>query len=192
MSRDDDYDHAGLRSRRRRAYEEDFEAPSRWRPRRSGAVTTVGVCNIIIGSFTLILGLLSMVGGLALSGFLWHHQQQAGPQGQAANMGGIMVALTLVVTALILLLGAVFIVTGVGVIRRKPWARIVSFVFAGLFTVAGMFILVTIVLLLATPGPAEGWLVGLLLNLLAAGLCVGYAVFVFMALLNLDNAREFE
>lgn len=192
MSRHDDYDQAGLRLRRQRPYAGDFESSSRWRPRRSAAVTTVGICHIIIGCFALLFGLLSMVGGLALSGMIWHHHQQAALPGQAANMGGVMVALTMVVTALIFLLGAVFIVTGFGVTRRRPWARFVSFIFAGLFTVAGMFFLVSIGLLLATSGLGEGRVVSLMLNLLAAGLCVGYAVFVFMALLKADNVREFE
>ncbi len=195
MSRHDDYDDAEWRPRRRRrpAYDEDFDTPPPWHPRRSGAVTAVGVVNIILGSFALLGGLGLLLGGLVLTGFLWQHQQNVAQQGgQMPNVSGVVGALTVVATILALLLGAVFFVTGVGITRRRPWARIVSFILAGLFTVAGVFFLVTITLLLVRPAPAEGWLFGLLLNLLAAGLCFGYAVFVFMTLLKAGNAREFE
>jgi hypothetical protein len=183
MSRDWDEE----RPRRRRQDDDDYEDIGRPRRAASGSVTSVGVITIILGSLTLLCGLCFTIFGIAFAGGAAGAPRGAGflPFQMAA---GILVVMAIIV----LILGALYLVGGIGVLQRRNWGRIMTLVMAGFSGLFGVLQIVGGIVNLAQQGPAEGKVIALLVNLLIAALFFTHCVMSFVVLLSAQNAAEFE
>ena len=148
--------------------------------RQSGAVTAVAVVNFVLGGLQILIGLLIMIVGPAIVGMAASAvdtskmtPEQARQFKQATTTGGGIVALgAAVFGGCILIFGVPMIIAGIGVIKRRQWGRILSIVLASLAIVGAIVWLLTFNI------------IGLLIN-------GGYAVVVFVILLNKQYAAEF-
>lgn len=195
MPRGDDWaDEDDERPRRRRPrYDDDddfdYDIRRRGSAARSGAVTGVGIVSIIIGCLDLLVGVCFLLvvvvmgdagnraGGFAMPGF------------------GGTVAVVVVATLLILLWGTLALVSGVGVLNRRQWARIMVLILSGIGAAAGLLFLVGAIGILGAgpnvPGDHGALLMGVFVYLLLAAVLIGYCVWSYVVLLNSRNGAEF-
>src|SRR4051812_10059181 len=157
-------------------------------PAKSGLVTALAVVHFVMGGIGLICGCLGVIGGLFVSAvssgaseFSRKVQQELKTKGTnlqeldtAARWGTIITILA----ALTLILGAVAIVAGIGVIQRRGWGKTTSFAAAG---VAGLLTLGYLAMTFAV-----GF--GNLVNALILGAYAGFTVFVLM---SAQGSRDF-
>lgn len=185
---DDDDDDDDDRPRRgRRRYED--EGIGRRRRSSGGSITSVGVITIILGSLTLLCGLCVTIASLGFAG--------AGMQGMRGQnflpfqaAAGIMIVISIV----ILIFGALYLVGGIGVLQRRNWGRIVTLVAAGFSGVFGVLQLIGGIMNMVNPGPipGESRALALIINLLVAAVFFTHCIMSFIVLLSGQNAREFE
>jgi hypothetical protein len=200
MGRDDDWEDDDDRPRRRRDRDrdryddEDDEDYDRGGRRgksgtRSGAVTSVGVLGIILGSLDLLFGLCLVVVVLFMG--------DAGGRGGAfalPGFGGAM-ALVVIMTLVVLLWGALMISSGVGVLNRRSWARVMVLVLTGIGAAFGLLCLIAAFGALSVGANVQGaggaGFMGFLIYFLIAAILIGYCVLSYIVLLNSRNASEF-
>ncbi|HEV3116842.1 MAG TPA: hypothetical protein VGY58_07310, partial [Gemmataceae bacterium] len=120
---------------------EPFDRPLR----KSGAVTAIAVIDFVLGGLQVLCGLLFMVFGGTIAGFLGGAMkaqvQKAGdPQAAQAAQGlaGLLIAWAAVLGACIMLVGVPLIVAGIGVLNRRQWGRILTLVLVGLMTLLSL------------------------------------------------------
>lgn len=190
MPRYDDWDDDD-RPRRRRERDDDYDYEDDYVDRRlrraghSGAVTAVGIINIIIGSLSALGGLcVFLIGGLAGGAA---HDFRGNP---GAGLAGILAGAILVVAFLILVVAVLEILAGIGVLNRKNWARILTLVLGGLSAVLGLVHIFGMVSAMNNPFP-EDRAGAVFVSLLLVLLYVGYTVLVYVILLNPAYAEEF-
>lgn len=137
MPRNDDWDDDDDRPRRRRDRDDDYEDDYVDRRLRStghsGAVTAVGIINIIVGSLSALLGLCLFLGGAFVGGAANDFRGNPG-----AGLAGVLAGAILIVAFLILVIAVLEILAGVGVLNRKNWARILTLVLGGLSALGGL------------------------------------------------------
>jgi hypothetical protein len=144
-------------------------------------VTAVAIVNYVIGALGVILGLLlAVMGSVIMSMFMGAVQGEIANSGdpnsaEAAQAAGLIGTFG---TAIFVAVGVVFIISscimllaGYGVQIRAHWGRILTLVLGGFNVLAGI-----VVLLVLSP---------------TAIVHIGYAIFVFVVLLNKQNAEEF-
>jgi hypothetical protein len=172
---------------RERRYEPDHEpeyqpeyAPGGYRP-RSGAVTAVAIINFVLGGLQIVCGLIFL---LAAS-WIFGAGQEVGRQSTdpevrrlASQGGGFLASIAGGIAVVILIIAAVMIVAGIGVVNRRQWGRILTLV---LGAISGIFALLSLLGITANPLQA---LIGL-------ALYGGYTALTYVVLLNSQNAREF-
>jgi hypothetical protein len=188
--------------RRRDRYQEERDERDRYddeddydRPRRrgagdkSGAVTAVGVVNIVLGSLVALLSMCILLGGLFFAGAAADLNQFGPKPNPARGVFGLVGGLAIVMGVMILLYAVGLITSGIGVLHRRNWARILTLVLAGFTAVGALWHLVNLIQLIGinVPGTA-GVIMSQLLVLL---LEIGYVVMAFTILLNSRYAEEF-
>jgi hypothetical protein len=94
---------------------------------RPVGVTVIAVLEFIAAAFCVLVGLAFMLGG----GLLATIMSQSGAQGSAAG-AGILGAVGAAAGVFVLVFGALYILTGWGMLKLRGWARIVTLVLAGL------------------------------------------------------------
>lgn len=152
---------------------------------RSGAVTAVAIVNFILGGLACLCGILTALTGPAFIAFVKTAIEEAQKQGEAIPQVeqldwvlGLGAGIFLLTGACVLLSGIPMIIAGFGVAKRRQWGRILTLVSGGL---TGLLALVSLVSLVTGNCAACG---GFAIN-------AGYAVFVFVVLLNKTYAAEF-
>jgi hypothetical protein len=139
----------------------------------SGAVTAVAIVNYILGGLQLLCGACFVLGGGVGASFIGaaaaNNPDIEGPDAAAA--AGMFGGLFLVAGVIVIILGVPMLLAGYGVQKRRQWGRILTLILGGLSALFGVFNLVTL-----NPG--------VIVN-------AGYAIFVFVILLNSRYAAEF-
>jgi DNA-directed RNA polymerase subunit RPC12/RpoP len=135
---------------------------------RSGVVTAVAVVNYVVAGLQLMCGLAFMAFGLLGARML----RNAAAQNPNVQINGVNVGLIVVIVGVVWLALAVpMLLAGYGVQKRRNWGRVLSLILAGLAALGGVFQLLAL-------NPAV---------LFSAG----YAIFLFVVLLNEKYAAEF-
>src|SRR5262245_34213958 len=149
-------------------------------PQRSGANTAVAVLDFVLGGLSVIGGIIAFMGGALVAGGSGAVQRELGREfgPQASGAMGFLATLMMILAFLYLLVGAGGIAGGVGVLNRRQWGRILTLVLGGLCGLLALLNLVS-VFMGNVPGLASVAIFG------------GFAVTVFVILLNPVNAREF-
>jgi hypothetical protein len=119
---------------------------------RPGLVTAAGVIGIVYGAFAALAGVILMFASAVIAGVV---QQFIGADLTALG-AGLFIALGVV----LVVLGILYILLNLQVLKGRNWARIVVLVFAGLGALGGL------------PGLARGAIVGFAID-----------VFIIVALL---------
>jgi hypothetical protein len=191
MSHDDDWE--GTRPRRRgdRWAEDDSEPDYRsFPPRRSarsGVVTALGVVTLLLGILVLLGGLCAGAGIMLAAADEMH----GGPGGDQGAIFGLLVCLV------ISLWGGSALASGIGLIGRRAWARVLTLILAGLAALGGLIFLFFSVAAwfapnMAMEGPERGILIVVSLILLFAGLIfLAYCLWAYLVLLRSVYGDEF-
>ena len=148
--------------------------------RQSGAVTAVAVINFVLGGLEILLGLLIMILGPAILGFALSQvdtskmtPEQAKQVKQVATQGGgFLAVVTGIMGICIMVFGVPMIIAGIGVIKRRQWGRVLTIVLGSISIAFAVLNLIGLNI------------IGVLVN-------GGYAVLVFVILLNKQYAAEF-
>jgi hypothetical protein len=135
----------------------------------SAAVTLVGILNFVVAALGIPVGVLLLLLASALEAPVFR-----GSFGQVGGGGPIVTFLRIMAVFEFICDGAL-IFAGIGVLLRKPGARILTLVLAGLMLLSGLGYL-------SHPDPT---------TVLGALLHIAYAVFVFIVLLRPRYAAEF-
>lgn len=85
-----------------------------------GHICAIGIWNVISGGFLVLFGLLFMVSGGAMA--------QALGGGAGGTLGGVFAFLGII----FLLMGGAYVASGIGLMKRQGWARIVYTIIAAL------------------------------------------------------------
>ncbi|HEV3221044.1 MAG TPA: hypothetical protein VGZ48_14855 [Candidatus Acidoferrales bacterium] len=91
---------------------------------RPAGVTVIAVLDFIGGAFCALFGLLAFAGGSFLSGWLATANAGVG-SGVAAGIGAV-------IGVVFLAIGALAIITGIGLLKLKGWGRVIELVLAAL------------------------------------------------------------
>jgi len=150
---------------------------------RSGAVTAVAIINYILGGLSVLCGILLMVAFTMFASLLGGAAAEAGkndPRAAEAAGGlmGMFAGMGVVLGACMLVFSAIYIFAGYGVMNRKQWGRILTLVLGALAGLGAVFALFSI-------GKAPG---SAIMQIAING---GYCAFVYITLLNSENAAEF-
>jgi hypothetical protein len=159
---------------------------------RSGMVMAIAIVSFVLGGLSILFGLLGfLVGSLfASAGRMQGDLERMAAQEfarQGAEFPGSGVGssiaflgtLMMILSIAFLLWGAMTIPSGIGLLKRRRWGRMLSLIVAG---VAGLIALVSIVPIFIGGGMST------VLNILLYG---GYAAWVFLVLLRARAKSEF-
>jgi hypothetical protein len=192
MSHDDDWE--GTRPRRRgdRWAEDDSEPDYRpFHPRnsgRSGVVTALGVVTLLLGILVLLAGLCVGAGIMLAAADEMHG-------GPGADQGGLVFGL--LICLIISLWGGSALASGIGLIGRRAWARVLTLIVAGFAAVGGLIFLFFSVAAWFTPnmamdGPERGFLIlGSLILLFGGLIFLGYCLWAYLVLPRSVYGQEF-
>lgn len=95
------------------------------RPSKTVAVTVIGLITLLPGGYCTAFG-----GWAIFAGEDWLGHPSKDPWMQAFALGGIVPALLIVFGVAFLILGILGLLAGVGVLLRKQWGRILTFIMA--------------------------------------------------------------
>jgi hypothetical protein len=159
---------------------------------RSGMVTAIAIVNFVLAGLSILMGLVFLLfGGLVSSAGRMSNEleklasQELGKQGMAFQTTGVGSSVAFVGTLIMilsiasLLWGAAAIPSGIGLIKRRNWGRILSLILA---VVAGLMGLASVAPVFM--GGGFGTIFGALLY-------AGYTAWVFLVLLRARVRREF-
>ena len=169
----------------------------------SGAVIGAGVILLVIATLLGLFGVFAMLGG-ALMGQLENLSGETGltPEQEAALMQ-VGRTFIFVFGGVALAIGLAHLVSGIGVLRRRGWARILGLVMSVLGVLLWLLVLVSSVLAGTQPIPASilqdsgltleeyraltgtGWVVGM------AFAAVGLAAYIYVTVVLIRRGREF-
>lgn len=195
MAHDDDWeDEEHSRRRRGRARydddDDDFDL-DRLRLNRatapSGAITGVGVISIILGCLDLLLGLCMLLG----AAFVGEIARQ-GPGLGMPDIGGGAMAVVVALILLVVLWGILAITSGIGVLNRKQWARILILILSGIGAATGLLIIVGAIS--AINGGANNnpeTIMGIFIYFAVATVLIAYCIWAYVVLLSSRNSSEF-
>ncbi len=146
------------------------------RPPESGAVTAVAVVNFVLGTFQVLCGGFSVVGG----GFITRIARMASGNraGGVENLGTLVGGVIVAIGVFLLLFGVFILLAGFGVNQRAQWGRTMTLILGG---IAGLFALINVAILVG----------GSPLGIIGLAVQGGYCALVFCVLLNRQYAAEF-
>jgi hypothetical protein len=114
--------------------ENDMSTGARTEPGHLGAVTALGVITLLLGVAYAAFGGWAIVDGA--SWFALPPSQE--PMTQVVALGGIVPAFIIVFGAVFLLLGILVLLAGVGLLWRKQWGRVLTFILAVVAILLGL------------------------------------------------------
>lgn len=176
---EDEYD----RPRRRSRYDEEedeYDRPRRRRRRRpapqSGLVSTIAICNYVLGGLCLLctclfVGVGAMVPEMQKKGKM--------PQNMQGIEGDVLAVIMFGLGGCNLLLALMLVLAGVGVSQRKNYGRILTFICAGLALLYTLYLIYNTLTLLGG-GNAPGLCFSMLLTLMFGA----YGVFALVAMIK--------
>jgi hypothetical protein len=192
MSHDDDWKETRPRRRGDRWAEDDSEPDYRpFPPRRaarSGVVTALGVVTLLLGILVLLAGLCAGAGIMLAAADEMH----GGPGG---DQGGLVFGLLICLA--ISLWGGSALASGIGLISRRAWARVLTLIVAGLAALGGLILLFFSVAAwfapnMAMEGPERGILiVGSFILLFGGLILLGYCLWAYLILPRSVYGQEF-
>jgi hypothetical protein len=103
------------------------------RPSKTVAVTVIGALTLFLGGYCAAFG-----GWAIFAGADWFAHPSKEPLVQVIALGGIVSALIIVFGAVFLLLGILALLAGLGVLWRKQWGRILAFIVAAVAILLGL------------------------------------------------------
>jgi hypothetical protein len=112
--------------------------------------------------------------------------------GGRMGMGPMIIAL--VVSMIILFWGVGAIASGIGMLNRRRWARVLTLILGGFGAVAGLILLFVAAAVCFAPafGPQAGFMIVIYLLYLFLGLLfLGYCLWTYLILLSSRYAVEF-
>ncbi|HVM24125.1 MAG TPA: hypothetical protein VM253_01835 [Candidatus Limnocylindrales bacterium] len=118
----------------------DYAAPPTPAPTRPGTVTAAGIILIVLGAFTLLLGLLLLIGVGLFAGAAGAIPAEAEMPGIGGLMGAFAGAI-FIFTLIVVGFGVLQLLSGIKVLGGRNWARITGIVVAALgalFALAGL------------------------------------------------------
>lgn len=177
-------------------------------------VTTFGVVTLVLASLLAIAGCTSGVGSIfcfsASNSLLQEGQANAGtpapgapapPPGQSCGAlfatiaGGILLVLAFILVAVMvshLVLAGGHFAVGVGVLRRRPWARILAFVLSGFTAIYGLAALAEVIWrLFQSPLPADYEIGGQALTALVGLVFTAHATLTWVVMFHPACAGQF-
>lgn len=192
MSRDDAWDDEDRPRRRSRARydddDDDFDI-ERLRLRRSaapsGAVTGIGVVSIILGCLDLLAGLCMLLG----AAFVGELGRQGGIGIPELAGGHLVVVVALIL--MVVLWGILAVTSGIGVLNRKQWARILLLILSALGAAVGMLIILGAVNELNAGANNPETMMGVFIWFALAAALIGFAIWAYVVLLSSRNSSEF-
>lgn len=169
----------------------------------SGAVVGAGVILLVIATLLSIFGILAIFAGLIM-GQITNLSGQSGLTEEQAN-ALMTVGRTFIIAfgGLALGLGVAHLLSGIGVLRRRGWARILGLVMTVLGVLVWLLVLVSSALAATQPIPAgylqdsgltveeyrsiagAGWIIGM------AFAAIGLAAYTFVLVVLIRRGREF-
>jgi hypothetical protein len=192
MSHDDDWVEGSPRRRGDRWAEDDSEPEYRpFRPRhsgRSGVVTALGVVTLLLGILVLVAGLCVGAGIMLAAADEMH----GGPGGDQGAIFGLLICLV------ISLWGGSALASGIGLIGRRAWARVLTLIVAGFAAIGGLILLFFAVAAwfapnMAMEGPERGFLIlGSFILLFAGLIFLGYCLWAYLVLPRSAYGQEFQ
>jgi hypothetical protein len=125
MSWRGDWDDERPRSWRRPSWRDDDPDAGLFRPETSGAVTAVAVMSFVLGSLMLCMGMCMFLFAAFLRDVLM--RSPILPQSMIDQVG-----LLILITVVLMTWSAGTIVSGIGVVLRQQWGRILCLVMSGI------------------------------------------------------------
>jgi hypothetical protein len=183
----DDYGYDDDRRPRRRPWRDDdyrdrYSSPPR-RP-RSGAVTSAAVLNLVIAPlvllFTMCFGACFVISPATEAIFVGI------PGGLGENT-----TVTVMVMAAVFVWGALAFVTGVGLLCRARWSRILGLIMGGSAFPIGLLYLTIAMLFMVAADANEDRAGNILFPLIRSGFFLGYGTWTYVVLLNPRRIDEF-
>jgi hypothetical protein len=156
-------------------YDEPFRHPGAG---RSGAVTFLGVVNVVLGSLLALISCLFLFCGVIFAAAAGPGPGFGPGDGLFAFIGG-GVFITLYSIGLIM--------AGIGVLNRRNWGRVLNLVLGGFAGVAALLFLYRFIQDVGVPGVSDE-IIG---DLFVFALLSGYVILAYAILLNSHYATEF-
>lgn len=169
----------------------------------SGAVVAAGVILLVIATLLMIFGVFAILGG-AMMGQIGNLTGDNGlTQEQADALMQVGRTFIFVFGGVALVIGLAHLASGIGVLRRRGWARILGLVMSVLGVLIWLLLLVSSALAGNQPIPANylqdsgltleqyraitgtGWIVGMAFS------AVGLAAYAFVTVVLIRRGREF-
>jgi uncharacterized membrane protein (DUF2068 family) len=150
---------------------------------RSGGVTAVAIVNFVLGGLAILCGLLGFLGGAVLSsaGSLSKEMEaDMRKKGMEVKSGDLQSAGTKAMFLSVVNLGwgVAAIVSGIGLIGRKQWGKLIALVLGAIAVLLALFALYQMF--------AESFM-----SILSVLIYGGYAATVFLILLKPEVKAEF-
>ncbi|MCI0460277.1 MAG: hypothetical protein L0Z62_25270 [Gemmataceae bacterium] len=152
---------------------------------KSGAVTAVGIINLIFAGLTVVVAFIMMFAASLIFGTAAGVADELRQKGfdvkgaeAAGGLAGMLAGAAVCVGVVALLIAGLYVLAGLGVLNRKQYGRIITLVLGALH---GLNALLNLTAIGTVPVQA-------ILGILISG---GYCIFVYMVLLNSQNAAEF-
>ena len=98
---------------------------------RPTGVTVIAILDFIGAAFSVLGGIGMMAGGGMLATLM-------NQQGQTNGMSGLVASLGAVMGVFLLVIAAVEIILGVGLLKLKEWARMVTVILTAIFAALGL------------------------------------------------------
>ena len=169
----------------------------------SGAVIGVGVILLVIATLLSLFGVFAILGG-AVMGQIGNLSTETGlTEEQAAALMSVGRTFIFVFGGVALAIGLAHLVSGIGVLRRRGWARILGLVMSVLGVLLWLLVLVSSAMAGTQPIPASvlqdsgltleeyraiagtGWIVGMAFS------AVGLAAYIYVMVVLIRRGREF-
>lgn len=169
----------------------------------SGAVVAAGVILLVIATLLMIFGIFAFLGG-AMMGQISNFSGETGlTEEQTAALMQIGRTFIFVFGGVALAIGLAHLVSGIGVLRRRGWARILGLVMSVLGVLLWLLALVSSALAGTQPIPAgylqdsgltvedyraiagTGWIVGMAFS------AVGLAAYAYVMVVLIRRGHEF-
>jgi hypothetical protein len=169
----------------------------------SGGVVAAGVILLVIATLLLIFGIFAILGG-AMMGQITNFSGETGlTEEQTAALVQVGRTFIFVFGGVALAMGLAHLVSGIGVLRRRGWARILGLVMSVLGVLLWLLVLVSSAVAGTQPIPAgylqdsgltveeyraiagTGWIVGMAFS------AVGLAAYAYVMVVLIRRGREF-
>lgn len=98
---------------------------------RSAVVTAAGVFTMIMGVLGLLLGICSVAGFMMAS--IMSVDRGGGPRGEF-----LVILLGMVIAFVILVWGGASLAAGIGLLNRRPWARVLTLILAAVLAIIAL------------------------------------------------------